>query len=55
MSYCDWGRDGDDIALFNQELSGLVADLADLGLGDRATGAQLRNRSAKRLALSSKP
>jgi hypothetical protein len=39
----DWGIHRDNIALFNQQLSGLVAELADLRLGDWSTRAQLRD------------
>jgi hypothetical protein len=33
----DWGIHRDNVALFNQQLSGLVAELADLRLGDWST------------------
>lgn len=44
--YRDRCRDCDDIALLYEKLAGFVADLADLGFGYRATGAQLRNGPA---------
>ena len=36
-TYRDWGIHGNDIALFNQQLSGLVTELANLRLGNRST------------------
>jgi hypothetical protein len=39
----DWSIHRDNIAFFNQQLSGLVAELADLRLGDWSTRAQLRD------------
>lgn len=44
-AYCDGGIDRDDIALFDQQFSRLVAELSDLGFRDRATGAKLGDSS----------
>lgn len=41
-----WRSHGDNISFLNQQLSRAVAELSDLGFGDRSTGAQLRNSSA---------
>lgn len=40
-AYCYRGRDRHDVAFFDQELPRLVADFADLCLGDRTTRPQL--------------
>ena len=39
--------DGHDIALLNQELTRLVAQLANFGFWDQATGPQLLDRPTK--------
>lgn len=44
--------DGDDVAFFDQKFTRLVAQFADLGLGDQAAGPQLLDRSAKELSAS---
>ncbi len=46
-AYCDGGVDGNDIAFFDEQFSRFVAELSDLGFGDRAAGAELRYCSAK--------
>ena len=38
-AYCDGGVDGDDVAFFDEQFTGFVAEFADLGFGDRAAGA----------------
>lgn len=45
--YRDWGINGDDIALFNQEFAGLEADLAHLDFWYRTTCTELRNGSGR--------
>ena len=40
--------DGDDIALFDQELTRLVAEFANLRFGDQAAGPQLLDRPVGR-------
>lgn len=46
VAYRYWSRDRDDIAFFDEEFAGLVAQLSDLRFGDRTAGAQLRDGSA---------
>ena len=44
VSYCDGGVHADDIALLDQQLARLVAQLAHLVLGNGPAGAQLLDR-----------
>ena len=44
VSYCHGGVHADDIALLDQQLARLVAQLAHLVLGDGPAGAQLLDR-----------
>lgn len=46
VAHRHWRSHGDHISFLDQQLSGTVAELSDLGFGDRTTGAQLRNSSA---------
>ena len=39
-AYCDGGVDLDDIAFLDEELTGLVAEFADLGFGNCTAGAE---------------
>jgi hypothetical protein len=38
-AYCDWRVDLHDVAFFDQELAGFVAEFTDLGFGYRSAGA----------------
>lgn len=48
--YRDWRGHRDHVSLFDQQLAGSVAQLSDLGFGDRAARAQLRNRPAEHVS-----
>lgn len=48
VAYCYGSADCDDIAFFNQQLSSLVANLSNLGLGDGTARSQLRDGSFAR-------
>lgn len=43
-AYCDRSIHGNNIPFFYQDLSSFVAEFADLGLGDQAASAKLRDR-----------
>lgn len=40
-AYCDWGVDLDNVAFFDQELAGFVAEVADSGFGDGFAGSEV--------------
>lgn len=40
-AYCHWRIDRDYVSFFDEELTCLVTELADLGFGDRSTSSQL--------------
>ena len=44
-AYCDRGVDLYDVGFFDEELAGFVADLADLGFGNDAAGAEFGDGS----------
>ena len=39
-AYCDWSIDLHDVAFFDEELAGFVAEFADLRFGDCTAGAK---------------
>ena len=41
-AYCDWSIDLDDVAFFDEELPGFVAEFANLRFGDCSAGAEFR-------------
>lgn len=45
-THCDRRRNCHDIGFLDQQLAGLMADLSDLGFGDRSAGPQLGNGSS---------
>lgn len=47
-AYCDGRVDLHDVGLFYEEFAGFVADLADLGFGDDAAGAEFGDGSMDR-------
>lgn len=42
-AYCDWCVDLNDVGFFDEQLTGFVANLADLRFRDDLAGAELRN------------
>jgi hypothetical protein len=54
-AYCDWGIHRNNIPFFYQDLSSFVAEFADLGFGDQAASAKLRNRPDEATEVSEGP